>query len=59
LTLMQAYATPWIVPVYTMLESVTTAEVSTASKGFIYLLILAVALGLITLAVALANKKKV
>jgi lactate permease len=59
LTLMQAYVTPWIVPVYTMLESVTTAEVSNASKGFVYLLMLAVAVGLISLAVILLNRKKV
>ena len=59
LTMMQAYVIRWIVPSYTILEPVKTAEVSQVSKGLIYLLTLAVAIGLIAATVVLFNKKKV
>jgi lactate permease len=59
LTLMQAYLIKWIVPVYTMTETVASTGVSTASRGFIYLLILALVLGTIGLTVTLVNRKKV
>ena len=59
LTCMQAYVTPWIIPVYKKIESVTTAEVSSASKGFIYLTILALVLVLVASMVLLVNRKKV
>jgi lactate permease len=56
LTCMQAYVTPWIIPVYKRVESVTT-EIHDVSKGFMYLVMLAVALVLITGGVLLLNKK--
>ena len=59
LTIMQAYVIQWIVPSYTMLEPVTTAGVSHAPKGFIYLLTLAVAISLIGLTVRLVSRKRV
>ncbi len=58
LTCMQAYLTPWIIPVYKKIEGATAAEVYNASKGFTYLLVLAVALFVIVSSVLLVNKKK-
>ena len=59
ITTVQAYVTPWIIPRYRMMEAVTRAEVAGGSKGFIYLLILALVLILTALIVLLVNKKKV
>ena len=56
LTCMQAYVTPWIIPVYKRLES-ATAEVHDVSKGFTYLIMLAVALVLIIIGVLLVNRR--
>jgi lactate permease len=57
LTYMQAYITPWVIPVYKKMESATT-EFHDVSKGFIYLSILAVVLVVITVGVLLVNRKK-
>jgi len=58
LTLMQAYVIKWIVPTYTMTETVAKAGVSNTSGGFIYLLILALVLGIVGLTVIVLNRKK-
>lgn len=58
LTCMQAYVTPWIIPVYKRIESVTAAGGSNVSRGFIYLLMLAVVLILIASMVLIVNRKK-
>jgi len=57
LTYMQAYVIPWIIPVYKRVESVTT-EIHDVSSGFMYLLILALALILIIAGVLFANRRK-
>jgi len=57
LTYVQAYITPWIIPVYKRIESVAT-EVHDVSKGFMYLLILALALILITAGVLFTSSRK-
>lgn len=59
LTIIQAYVTPWVIPAYKMIETAAVASVSNVSKGFLYILILAIVLGLIGLTVILLNKKKV
>ncbi|MBA4054850.1 MAG: lactate permease [Marivirga sp.] len=56
LTCMQAYVTPWIIPVYESIV-VTTAEVSNVSQGFVYLMILGLVLVLITSSIILINRK--
>jgi lactate permease len=56
LTMMQAYVTPWIIPSYQ--KGAAAASLASASTGFTYLSVLAVALILITVIVLLANKKK-
>ncbi len=56
LTMMQAYVIPWIIPVYQ--KGAGAATVADTSTGFMYLMILAVALILIVGTVLLANKKK-
>jgi lactate permease len=58
LTSLQAYVIPWIIPSYKKLESAVVAEAAGASKGFIYLLILAIILVLITALVLFMNRKK-
>jgi lactate permease len=57
LTVLQAYAMPWIIPEYQMTAAVT--QVSSISAGFTYLVILAAALMIISISVVLLNKKKV
>ena len=47
LTGMQAYLTTWMIPVYEKMGSVAVTEVYDVSKGFVYLLILVGAIGLI------------
>ena len=58
LTLMQAYVIKWIVPTYTMTETIAKGGVSNTSGGFIYLLILALVLGIVGLTVMVVNRKK-
>ncbi|MBK5279195.1 MAG: lactate permease LctP family transporter [Bacteroidia bacterium] len=59
LTWMQAYVTTWIIPVYEKTASAATTEVYDNSRGFIYLLILAIVLILIGVFVLFTNRKKV
>jgi lactate permease len=58
LTLLQAYVIKWIVPAYTMTEIVPKAGTSNTSGGFVYLLILALVLGIVGLMVMVVNRKK-
>lgn len=58
ITIIQAYVTPWVIPAYKIIETAAVASVSNVSKGFLYILILAIVLVLIGLAVVLLNKKK-
>lgn len=57
LTCMQAYLTPWIVPVYKHGEIIATSVVSNDSKGFIFLMILGLVLSLMILLITFINKK--
>ncbi len=57
LTIMQAYLIPWIIPIYKKIESVAQTEVYDVSKGFHYLLGLAVILTLIVVSVLLIGRK--
>lgn len=59
ITVIQAYVTPWVIPTYKMIETATVEVVSNVSKGFLYLLILAIVLGLFALAVSVLNKNKI
>jgi len=59
LTCLQAYAIPWIVPVYELVQTATTTEVANVVQGFSYLLILGVVLALVFMGVLMTNRKKV
>jgi lactate permease len=58
LTMLQAYVFPWIIPVYSMIGS-ATASVTDVSKGFTYLLILAVIVIVLILTVWLLNRRRI
>ncbi len=57
LTTLQAYVINWIIPKYEMIATATTTAVSEVSNGFIYLLVLAIALIVIVLTVFFLNRK--
>jgi lactate permease len=57
ITTIQAYITPWIIPAYEKTGSVAMQEVVDVSTGFLYLTMLAVALGLVVVLVLFMNKK--
>jgi len=57
ITCIQAYVTPWIIPVYKRLETIAVDE-ARVSAGFTYLSILAVAVAAIVGAVVASNRKK-
>ena len=57
ITILQAYVITWVIPTYEIIVTATTATASDISKGFIYLLILALVLILIALTVFLLNRK--
>jgi lactate permease len=57
LTVMQAYLFTWIVPAYELVLA-TAAATSDIARGFLYLLILAIAIAGIALTVFLLNRKK-
>ena len=57
-TMLQAYAINWIVPRYKAVEAIIKTETESLSRGFLYLLILAIVLVLITASVFLLNRKK-
>jgi lactate permease len=57
LTVMQAYLFTWIVPAYELVLA-TAAATSDITRGFLYLLILAIAIAGIALTVFLLNRKK-
>jgi lactate permease len=59
LTCAQAYAIPWIVPVYKKLEAAVAIEPASISTGFFYLSILAVILVIVTATVIIINKRKI
>jgi lactate permease len=58
LTSLQAYVVTWIIPVYEKVGVVASAEVYDLSKGFNYLLALAVVLVLIVASVLFMDRKK-
>jgi lactate permease len=58
ITIMQAYLIQWIVPEYKMIESAVSVQVQKNTSGFIYLLFLATAIGIIFLTVLRMNRKK-
>jgi lactate permease len=57
-TMLQAYVINWIVPRYKAVETVVKTETESSSKGFFYLLVLALVLALIAGTVFLLNRKK-
>lgn len=57
ITMMQAYVITWIIPAYEMLATATAAA-SEVSKGFMYLLVLALMLLLLAATILLMNRKK-
>lgn len=57
-TMLQAYAINWIVPKYKAVETIIRTETENLSKGFLYLLVLAVLLALIAATVFLLNRKR-
>jgi lactate permease len=57
LTMMQAYVIPWMIPVYEMIQATALPAASDISKGFIYLLVLALILALIAFTVFVLNRK--
>jgi lactate permease len=57
LTMMQAYLIPWIIPAYEMVAAPAAGAISDISKGFIYLIILALSLALIAFIVLFLNRK--
>ena len=59
LTYAQAYLIPWIVPGYKKLETAAAIQTANISTGFIYLLILAFILAVVTATVVLVNKRKI
>ena len=58
LTITQAYVTPWIIPTYQRVETVSTVVLANASRGFVYLLILALVLVAMISTVLFLNRKK-
>jgi lactate permease len=58
LTMLQAYVIKWIVPKYKAVETVVTTETQNLSKGFLYLLLLAIILSTISVIVIMFNRKK-
>lgn len=58
LTMLQSYVITWIVPKYKMVETATVSAVSNLSKGFMYLIVLAILLALLAAIVLLLNRKK-
>lgn len=58
LTSLQAYVMTWIIPVYEKTGTAAAAEVYDLSRGFYYLLALAVVLGLVVSSVVLMGRKK-
>lgn len=57
-TMLQAYVISWVVPKYEAVEATIKTETESLSKGFLYLLILAIVLAFIAAAVFLLNRKK-
>lgn len=58
LTMLQAYVIDWIIPKYQIIEAAVKTGTENLSKGFLYLLLLAVVLAIITMIVFLINRKK-
>ena len=58
LTITQAYLTPWIIPIYQKVGTMSTVVLADPSKGFVYLLVLALVLVAMTSTVLFLNKKK-
>ena len=57
-TMLQAYVITWIVPNYKAVEAAIKTETENLSKGFLYLLLLAIVLALVTTTVFILNRKK-
>ena len=58
LTITQAYLTPWIIPIYQKVGTVSTVVLADPSKGIVYLLVLALVLIVTTSTVLFLNRKK-
>ncbi|WP_420150982.1 L-lactate permease [Spirosoma sp.] len=58
ITLAQAYVIKWIIPVYEMLDAKKATVVTDVSKGFTYLMILAILLAVVASSVVLIARKK-
>ena len=58
LTITQAYLTPWIIPIYQKVGTMSTVVLADPSKGFVYLFVLALVLVAMTSTVLFLNRKK-
>ena len=58
ITVLQAYVIQWIIPSPAATKAVTVATVSELSKGLIYLVTLAVIIGLLIITVSFLDRKK-
>jgi lactate permease len=58
LTILQAYVITWIIPKYKMVETMAAAAVADVSKGYIYMMILAVVLVVFAGVIFFLNRKK-
>jgi len=58
ITVIQAYLASWMIPKYDMIEKAGAAAVSNVSKGFLFILVLAVIIIVFGLIVQKLNKKK-
>ena len=58
LTITQAYLTPWIIPIYQKVGTMSTVVLADPSKGFAYLLVLALVLVAMTSTVLFLNRRK-
>lgn len=58
ITLAQAYAIKWIIPAYEMLSSAKTSAAPDLSRGYIFLIMLAILLVVLATAVLITSRKK-
>jgi lactate permease len=59
ITVIQAYVTPWVIPVYNAIETTAVSAISRVSEGFMYILGLAVILIILAATILFFNRKNV
>jgi lactate permease len=58
ITIIQAYITPWVIPAYKMIETVTVKAVTSETTGLLYLILLFLILILVAFTILFLNRKK-